>query len=269
MKIDEIRRKISSRSSKAHKYDFGHLLVIGGSRLYSGSPALNSLAAYRSGVDLVTTVAPKRAADIIASFSPSLITYPLDNDNFKRAHLEEVENLKERADAVVIGGGMGRDYEVREAIGKFLRDLEIPVVIDADAIHAVSEKKEVIKKNFVLTPHSQEFEVLTGEEGKKNQVKKSAKELGCVILRKGNPDVISDGEEVVENDTGNQYLTVGGTGDTLAGIGGSLLAQGIDPLKAAWGAAWINGKAGEIAGEEKKIGLMPDDLLDKIPEAIK
>lgn len=266
--IQDILRKVSDRPHSAHKYDFGHLLVVGGSKMYSGSPALSSLAAYRSGVDLVTTVAPKRAADIIASFSPSLITHPLGNDNFKRAHLEELEDLRVKADAVVIGGGMERNYEVREAIVKFLRELEIPAVVDADAIYAVAEKEEILEEDFILTPHAHEFKVLTGEKASKNQVRESARELGCVILRKGNPDVISHREEVVENETGNQYLTVGGTGDTLAGIAGSLLAQGIDPFKAAYGAAWINGKAGELAAEEKGIGTMPDDLLEKIPEVI-
>lgn len=263
------------RDLDSHKYDFGHLLVIGGSKLYSGSPAFNSLAAYRGGVDLVTTVSPKRAADIIASLSPSLITHPLRGNFFSSKHLKELGELEEKATAVVIGGGMGRKNKTLKAINEFLKELGLPAVIDADGIHAVARDKSVLKQNFILTPHAHEFKVLTGEmpskeiERRKKQVKKKARELGSILLLKGNIDLISDGNEVLENKTGNPYMTVGGTGDTLAGLSGALLARGVKPLKAAFTAAWINGKAGEIASEEKGEGLMADDLIKKIPEAIK
>lgn len=266
--MDDVPEKIKTREEDSHKYDFGSLLVVGGSKTYSGSPTFNSLAAYRSGVDLVTTASPKRAADIIASFSPSLIVEPLEGDYVSPEYLGRLEELEENADAVLIGGGLERRTETFKTVTEFLKQVEIPAVIDADAIHAVARNKDILREGFVLTPHAREFEVLTGEEVTEENARKAAEELGCVILLKGKEDVITDGDEVLKNGTGNQYMTVGGTGDTLAGIVGSLLAQGLDPLEAAYRGAWINGKAGEIASEEKGVGMLPDDLLEKIPQAI-
>lgn len=269
---DLIHQIYGKRNQDCHKYDFGHLLVVGGSKLYSGSPAFNSLAAYRAGADLVTTASPRRAADIVATFSPSLITYPLEGDILKDAHIKELNGLKEKATAVAIGGGLGRDKETLKATVEFLGKLDLPVVIDADAIHAVADSEDVLGEGCVVTPHRKEFEVLTGRKAsdgiseRKEQAKSSAQELGCVVLLKGNVDIISDGDSVVENETGTPYMTVGGTGDTLVGIAGALLARGLDPLKAAHVSAFINGRAGEESGKEE--GMMPEDILEEISGVI-
>ncbi|MBU4503042.1 MAG: NAD(P)H-hydrate dehydratase [Nanoarchaeota archaeon] len=271
-----IRKKIlkevyKKRKPSAHKYDFGHLLIIGGSKMYSGSPALAGLAAYRTGVDIVTIAAPERSANIIAGFSPDLITYPLKGDYVNQKHLKDILRLAKNKDAIVIGGGIERHKQTSSAIVSFLRKIRLPCVIDADAIHSVAKQKNVLKKYFVLTPHEKEFYDLTGKNprGKKlNEriilVKKAAAKLKAIILLKGNIDIISDGKEVILNKTGNPYMTKGGTGDTLAGIVGSLLAQGVKPIIAAAAAAYINGKAGEIASKNKKQALMATDLINSI-----
>lgn len=260
-----------TRKKDSHKYNFGHLLVIGGSKKYSGSPALASLAAYRTGVDLVTTFAPRRAADIIATFSPNLITVPLEGSYFREEHIKEIKKIKNFS-AVVIGGGLERRKETMDAVNKFLKTLDKPCVIDADAIYAVSKNKKVLRrKPFVLTPHSYEFFVLSGIrierfKGKKAMeiVKKVASSLKTTILLKGNPDVISNGEKVVINKTGNPYMTVGGTGDVLAGILGSLLAQGVDTFEAARLAAYINGKVGDLVAKTKKEALTATDMINNL-----
>lgn len=263
------------RQPHSHKYDFGHLLVLGGSKTYSGSPTFNSLAAYRSGVDLVTTVSPKRSADIIATFSPSIITRPLEGEYFRKKHLSKVENLKENVDAVVVGGGMGKNKETFEALRTFLMNLEIPTVIDADAITAIAKQKNIISKKFLLTPHAGEFRTLTGEKvvkdlaERKKQVENFTDKHNCTLLLKGNTDLISTPDGIYENDTGNEYMTVGGTGDILAGIVGSFLAQGMDPSRAAFLGARVSGKAGEAASKDNGIGTMPDDILMEIPKVIK
>jgi NAD(P)H-hydrate epimerase len=262
------------RPDWCHKGDFGHLLVIGGSRKYSGSPAFNALAAYRSGVDLVTVAAPRRAADIIASFSPDLITHPLDGDYFDDSHLKEVLELAKSANAVVVGGGLERYKSTLIAVRKFLKKIELPCVIDADAIHAI-KKKSIIKRNFVITPHSNEFFVLTGIQPETDierrvaMVKNVATQLGCVIVLKGHIDVISDGMRTAINKTGNPYMTVGGTGDTLTGICGALLARGVDPFDASCAACFINGMAGDLAARRYDEGLMASDLIDEIPNVLK
>jgi len=272
------------RPPESKKYDFGLLIVIGGSEFYSGSPALSAMAAFRAGVDMVRIIAPKRAADIIASFSPDLAAYPLDGKWLGKKHLatliEMTEGAKEVAHgktAVVIGGGVGRSEETQNVILEYLEKVSVPVVIDADAIHAVSKKPEIILgKPFLITPHTYEFFILTGrevyklpEEEKIRAVLEGAARLKTTILLKGRTDIISDGKEVALNKTGGPFLTVGGTGDTLAGICGAILARGIDPFLAAQAAAFINGLAGEIAFKKLGEGLVATDLIEAIPEVIK
>ncbi len=272
-----------SRPADVKKYDFGLLLVIGGSEFYSGSPALSAMAAFRSGVDMVRVIAPKRAADIISSFSPNLAAYPLEGNRLEKENLATLISMTESAKAVargkaavVIGGGMGRSEEVQEAILEYLSEVSVPVVIDADAIHALAKNPDIIfGKKFLITPHTYEFFILTGkeihqlpEEEKIKQVQAEANRLQTTILLKGKTDIISDGKEVALNKTGSPYMSKGGTGDTLAGICGSLLAQGVEPFEAAQAAAYINGKAGEIVAQKKKDGLLATDLIEAIPDVL-
>lgn len=273
-----LKKVYKKRKSSSHKYDFGHLLIIGGSKMYSGAPALAglaALAAYRAGVDLVTVAAPERAANIIASFSPELVTWPLRGAYLKKTHLKEIFNLTKNKNAVVIGNGLGKEKETESTVLKFLSKINIPCVIDADAIHAVAKNKRILRKIFVITPHAQEFYILTGVNLKNKTVKDKARivkeyasKFNVIILLKGNPDIISDGKRIILNKTGNPYLTKGGTGDTLAGILGSLLAQGHDIFTASSAAAYINGLAGDIAAKEKKQALSPMDLINSIYKVI-
>jgi len=272
------------RPAAVRKYDYGLLLVIGGSDFYSGSPALSALAAFRTGVDMVRIIAPKRAADIIASFTPALAAYPLEGDCLKKEHLATLLSLTDSAKAVsrdkaavVIGGGTGRSEGVREIILEYLSQVSLPAVIDADAIYALEKNPEVIKgKPFLITPHTYEFFILTKkevyqlpDEEKIKIVKEEAERLQTTILLKGPTDIISDGKEVALNKTGSPYMTVGGMGDTLAGIAGAFLARDIAPFEAAQAAAYINGLAGELAGKRLGEGLTATDLIEAIPEVIK
>lgn len=280
---DILKNIYKERSRESKKYDFGLLIVIGGSDFYSGSPALSTMAAFKSGVDMVRIIAPKRAADIIASFSPNLAAYPLEGNWLTKKHLATLLSMTESAKevargntAVVIGGGMGRSAETQEAILEYLSQVSVPVVIDADAIHALGKKSEIVAgKPFLITPHTYEFFVLTGreiyklsEEEKINVVKEEAVRLQATILLKGPTDIISDGNEVALNKTGTPFMTKGGCGDTLAGICGALLARGINPFIAAQAGAYINGKAGEIVTEKEKDGLLATELIEAIPEVL-
>ena len=280
---DILQKIYKPRKPNVHKYDFGHLLVVGGSKLYHGSPALAGLAAYRSGVDLVTIVAPTRAANAIASLSPDLITYPIDCDYFTIKNLEEVCTHLKQKTAVVIGGGIEVNNESMKFILEFLEKVSLPAesaglsaVLDAGAIHAVAKQKEVVSgKPFVLTPHAYESRVLSGIEVADNldkritTVQKIAEELKTTILLKGPIDVISDGEKIALNKTGNPYMSVGGTGDTLVGICGSLLAQGIETFDAACAGAFINGRAGDLTAAEFGQSLMASDLIEFIPSVVR
>jgi NAD(P)H-hydrate epimerase len=229
----------------------------------------------RAGVDLVTVVAPERAANIIASFAPDLIAYPLKGDCLKKEHLPELLKFTEKKTAVVIGGGLCKEKETLETIIEYLKDVKIPAVIDADAIHAIASNKDIIKENFIITPHTWEFYVLSqitvgaDLEERIKAVKEVTEKLNTNILLKGHIDVISNGKEIALNEVGSPFMTKGGMGDTLAGICGALLARGIEPFTAACAAAYINGKAGEIASKKLKESVMTSDLINAIPETIR
>jgi len=271
-----LKQVYKKRQAWSKKYDFGHLLVIGGSKLYSGSPAFNALAALRAGVDLVTIIAPEKTAYVIRSFKPDLIAFPIACDFFSKEFLSQVLEQTKNKSAVVIGGGMSRREEVLEFILEFLKEVELPLVVDADAIHALAKEKKILKgKKAVITPHSYEFFVLSGikvsndVDERIKAVKEVAKELECTILLKGHFDVISDGKEVAINKTGSPYMTKGGLGDTLAGICGAYLARGVEPFVAAQAAAFVNGRAGEIAAKKFGESLLASDLIEEIPKVIK
>src|SRR3989344_3840344 len=185
------------RPSEVKKYDYGLLFVIGGSEFYSGAPALSSLAAYQAGVDMVRVIAPKRAADIIASFSPIMAAYPLSSSYLQKQDLatllQMISSGKEVARgnaAVVIGGGAGRTEETLQTILDFLSQTDVPVVIDADAIHAVAKNPKVLEgKPFLVTPNTFEFTLLTGKEVRELSeekrialVQEEAKSLKTTIL---------------------------------------------------------------------------------------
>ncbi len=267
--IKEVYRE---RPKWSHKGDFGRLLVIGGSKRYTGAPALaalSALASLRAGVDLVLVAAPRRAADIIAGFSPNLITEPFDCDFFTSKHVKGVLKLAKGYDAVSIGSGLGTEKETQEFVIKFIEKVRIPCVIDADAIKAL--KKRRLGENFVLTPHAYEFYHISGDRpkeditGRVKLVERFAKKINSVILLKGAIDIISNGRKTALNKTGNPYMTTGGTGDVLTGVCGSLLAQKIPPFRAACASAYITGKAGDLAVKKKKQGLLATDIIEKIP----
>lgn len=279
--LKEIYKK---RAEGVRKYDFGLLIVIGGSEFYSGSPAFSALAAFRAGVDMVRIIAPKRAADIIASFKPDLAAYPLGGVRLNKEHLSTLISMAESAKAVargktavVIGGGLGRSEETKDTVLDFLSRVSVPMVIDADGIYALEKNPGIISgKPFLITPHIYEFFVLTGksvdglsEEAKIKMVQQESARLNTTIVLKGQLDIISDGKEVALSKTGSLYMTKGGMGDTLAGIAGALMARGISPLKAGQAAAYINGAAGELAIKKFGESVMASDLIECITDVIK
>jgi NAD(P)H-hydrate epimerase len=146
--------------------------------------------------------------------------------------------------------------------------------LDADGLKAFAEFKRNVDVPMVLTPHSREYEILTGKklpsdlDARAERVQKEAQKLGAIILLKGPVDVISDGERIKFNFTGNPGMTVGGTGDVLSGVVGGLLAQGTDSFKSAVSGAFINGAAGDFVAAEKGYHMIPTDLLRYIPKVM-
>jgi hydroxyethylthiazole kinase-like uncharacterized protein yjeF len=258
-----------------NKGDSGKVLVIGGSRRYRGAPALCGLAALRSGADIATLAVPESAADVTASFSPNLIVEPLMGDYVNTGDMDRLSALAKRFDSVVIGNGLGRMLGTKDAIVEFLHYVRKPCVIDADAIHMISGEKGLVKKGWIVTPHSAEFFSLSGHKVAKN-VESRAKVAGrfsrgfkAAILLKGYKDVIAENGKVMVNSTGNPYMTVGGTGDVLTGICGAFLAMGMKSMDAAAAGAYVSGAAGDLAAEEKGPGLLATDVIERIPEILK
>jgi len=268
---------VKPRAPETHKGDFGRLLVVGGSEVFSGAPVLVAMAALRTGVDLTCVAAPQRTAYAISSMSPNLITIKLEGDHLNPRNVSVIKSYLKMTTAVVMGPGLGLHKETKEAVKEIVGAVEkakIPLLLDADGLKAFAEFKRKIRLPLVLTPHAGEYRILTGKEPSKElekkaaEVQKSAKGLNATILLKGNVDVISDGERVKLNFTGNPGMTVGGTGDTLSGIVGAFLAQGAAPFEAAVAGAFINGAAGDFVREEKGYHMVPTDIIEWIPRVM-
>lgn len=259
---------IPDRKENSHKGDFGKLLVIGGSKNYIGTPTLVGRAALRTGVDLVTICCPRYVAEKMP-YDPNLIIRSLKSDLYLKE--DDVDNILELDyDVIAIGNGLGTEDETKEAVREIIGKNEKPIVIDADALKLIKTKH--IKENSILTPHAGEFKILFGSYDEKSRVElveKLASEINAVIVLKGHVDVISNGKTTRLNRTGNPGMTVGGTGDTLAGIISGLLAQNRDTLLSASAGTFLNGFAGDLAYEKYGISLLATDLIECIPDAIK
>ena len=267
----------AERSPDSHKGMWGTLLVVGGSETYSGAPTLSSLSAYRMGLDLVYTAVPETAAGVLTVASPSMIAVKLKGERLTSKNIKQIEKPLEKADAVALGPGLGLAPDTVEAVGaliEMVNDRGIPLVVDADGLKAYAQNPVKLRVSTVFTPHSREFEILTGKEvegshfEKARIVEKEAKRLKSVILLKGKVDVISNGKYTRFNWTGNPGMTVGGTGDVLTGIVGAYLAQNANPFYAAGAAAFINGRAGDMVSEEIGYHLLPEDLIELIPKIV-
>ncbi len=286
---DLINNLYKKREKNARKYDHGLVIIVGGSKVYTGSPILSAMASLRAGADVTQIVAPERVANVAAAHSPDLITFPLKGDYLTSNHLADLlaitrsgEDVSRGKIAVVLGGGIGRDEETKKTVREYVKKISIPVVVDADAIYAFENEKTAItehslkKKNILFTPHLYEFFVLTGinieniplkERG--FFVKEAAKKLSSGILLKGEIDFMSDGEKIKENKVSVPYMTIGGTGDVLAGIAGALLARGVNLEDAGIAAAMINTLAGKMAAENQRDSLLATDVIEKIHKVIK
>lgn len=263
------------RKSEGHKGDSGKILVIGGGP-YSGAPTLAALAALRAGADLVTLAVPVPVAEIVASYSPNLIVRKLSSNILCPDDLSILLDLINSHDVVVMGMGLGRASETLEAVRKILPFCR-KAVLDADALSALSGAIfESLAGNceLIVTPHAGEFSRLRNVETPENQesrikaVREFSEEKGVVTLLKGKIDIISDGKHTLLNRTGNAGMTVGGTGDVLAGLTASLFSRNPAFLAAAC-AAYINGAAGDLAFEKAGNGLLATDVIEKISVIIK
>jgi NAD(P)H-hydrate epimerase len=264
---------LKKRDPWSRKGDYGKVLVIGGSKDYTGAPALSALAALRSGVDLSVVAAPEKVAWTINTYSPDLITRKFEGDFFNWDNVKDIIELclDGNFDAVLIGPGLGLEPNTMDFAKEVVERVELPKVIDADALKAL---KDAEIKNAILTPHAGEFKILFDEDLPQNlheraDIAKSYAKKDKIILLKGHVDIITDGERVKSNHTGNPGMTVGGTGDVLAGLCLGFLAQTRDLFNSAYNAAYLNGKVGDYLLKKKGYGFTASDMAENICEVKK
>lgn len=274
----DVRRVMKPRDLHSHKGDYGRLLIVGGSDVYSGAPALAGVASLRTGVGLVFIAAPRGIASVIRSYSPDLIVHQLSDSIITSKDLAAISRLLAQSDALVLGPGIGRDSETRAVIPRIVKKantMKKPILIDADAIRAVAGSDTYRHRNVVLTPHAGEFKALSGVEaplGWKKRVPicvNFAKRESCVLLLKGHETVVTDGYKVKVNRTGNPGMAKGGMGDVLSGIIGAFLAQHAEPFHAAVAGAYLHGRAGDSLLREKGFHMISSDLVEILPAVLK
>ena len=268
---------LPERPAEGHKGLFGRVLVVGGNDGMIGAPVLAATAALRMGAGLVQLAVPRSILAACLSITPELIGIGLG----KAAGKDQLLDAGEKADAVVIGPGLGRTPEAMARVQRLIR-LEKPMVLDADALNLLSDLKRwptYFKARAVLTPHPGEMarlgklfgrtEVPTDEQGRTELAAVAAEVFGQVVLLKGEQTVVTDGRRVYVNTTGDSSLSKAGAGDVLCGIIATLLGQGVEPFEAAATGAYLHGRAGELAGE--RLGrrcVLARDVVDALSDAI-
>ena len=250
---------IPKRSAASHKGDNGKVLVIGGSKEYTGAVALAGLAALRSGVDWVTIAAPEKVGWAINALSPDLVVKKYKGDDFCASRAKDILKLENDFDAVLIGNGIG--MHAKSFVKKYVKETKKPLVIDADALKAI-RLQDV--KNSILTPHKVEFEILLKNSRlNKNSYKKFLK--NNIILLKGKIDEIISKDKTFYNKTGNAGMTKAGTGDVLAGLVVGFLAKSQDMFKSAVAASYINGWIGDqILKRKKGYTFLASDIVEDL-----
>ena len=266
---------IRPRDPETNKNDYGRILCVCGSAGYTGAAYFAAQGAVRMGSGVVTLAAPEKAWPVLAVKLSEPVVRPMpcgEDGLFSKKALPQLLALTERADALLIGCGIGRSDEVTEVVCTLLQKAACQVVLDADGIFALSQHKDILRrtaKPLVMTPHAGEFARLSGrKQVSPEELRAFAQENRCTVLYKGHRTLIAahDGR-LFRNHTGNPGMAKGGSGDTLAGMLVSLIGQGLAPEDAACAAAWLHGAAGDLAANRfGEYGMTPTDLLACLPE---
>ena len=268
---------LPDRDPWGHKGTFGKILLLCGSRGYTGAAHFAAMGAQRSGAGLTFLGVPESIYAIEAVKLNEPVIFPLPEENGKLSiyAVSEIEKRLPDMDAVLVGCGLGQSGGTLSVVKAILEQAKCPVVLDADGINVLKEHKDILRGRAyptILTPHDGEFLRFGGTIGEDRMVSAAyfSREWNSIVLLKGHRTCITDGETGYINETGNPGMAVGGSGDLLAGILVSLLGQGIAPLEAAACAAWIHGAAGDLCAEEiGQYGMLPTDMLLRIPRLMK
>ena len=277
LSAEDVSALLPPRDPMAHKGDFGKLLLLCGSRGYTGAAYFAAMGALRAGAGLVFLGVPESIYVIEAVKLNEAVVFPLpDKQGILSA--EAIPQILQRLpdmDAVVVGPGLGQSEDTFQITAAVLQNAGCPVILDADGINLVSGHKDLLRgrdKPTILTPHEGEFLRLWGPVGKDRMASAAtaARELNSILLLKGHETCITDGYAEYRNPTGNPGMAVGGSGDVLAGIIAGLIGQGLSPLEAAACGAWLHGRAGDVCAQELgQYGMLPSDMLQVLPRLLK
>jgi len=276
-----LRNFIPYRKMESHKGNFGHLVVVAGSKEKPGALSMSALGALRCGVGLLTCASVESALSVLHSHSYEAMGLILDqtpDGTIALSSLPKILNFLEDKDALVLGPGLSLNEETQEFIRRLVLNTSIPVVIDADGLNAFSKNLKLLKArkgDKILTPHPGELSRLLDvplEDIKKDRIKyakETVKESGSIVVLKGFLTLTANPNEVIwVNPTGNPGMATGGMGDILSGMIGAFLAQKIEAFKSAPLAVFLHGLAGDLAAKTKtEEGLIPRDLIEKIPDS--
>jgi len=277
-----LRGKIPRTVEPAHKYSAGALLVVAGSRGTTGAPVMVVRGAQRAGCGIVFLATSEGAAPAVDLALTEALVYGVAEDEegyMGSAALEDILEHAERASALVMGPGTGTGDEGRRLVEGILREVELPVLLDADAITNLAGTDALARRNTpsVITPHAGELGRLLGSGAKEvsarrlDSARNAADQHRCCVLLKGSDTLVVEGQRVAVNSTGNVALAAAGTGDLLSGVIGALLSRGMDTYEASRAGAWAHGRAAELWLEETgwpAESFVATDLLRYLPPAV-
>lgn len=279
IKSGDVRKIFPRRDPNSHKGMNGKVMIVGGSVDYYGAPVLSGLGALYGGADLVYLFVPECNFDVSRSLYPDFIVRSFPGDFLDMKAVAPILDFAKKCDSILLGPGLGDREETMEALLKIVKSLEIPTVLDANAIQVLQKIKEIpLPAKIVITPHHKEFENLTGKDvkisaslsGKIVLLRTLATDLKINILLKGPQDLIASEEgEILANNTGNAGMTVGGSGDVLSGFVACLIAQGVPPFAACQAATYLLGRAGDNLFKQKAYCFSASDLAMEIPYTVR
>jgi ADP-dependent NAD(P)H-hydrate dehydratase len=281
MQLIESIPKLKPRAVDAHKGDFGKVCIIAGSIGMSGAAALAGRSALRAGAGLVRVATPKSVLPIVASIEPSFTTIALPEDKLGRISAKAINPIIEAVaenDVVAFGPGVGISGALRSVLEALLEQDQLRLVIDADGLNNLAGIKDwpvKLKAKLVLTPHPGEMKRLWSglfreslPPDRQQQALQLAQQTKTVVALKGAGTVVTDGQKVYINKTGNPGMATAGSGDVLTGVITALAGQGLSDFDAAVLGVYIHGLAGDIAAEKiGQVSLMTTDIIQALSDA--
>ncbi len=281
MQIIETIPKLKPRAVDAHKGDFGKVCIIAGSTGMSGAAALAGRSALRAGAGLVRVATPKSVLPIVASIEPSFTTIALPEDSLGRISAKAINPILEALtenDVMAFGPGIGTSGALRSVLEALLEQDQLRLIIDADGLNNLAGIKDwpvKLKANLILTPHPGEMKRLWSAlfreplpSDRQQQAIQLAQQTKTVVALKGAGTVVTDGQKVYINKTGNPGMATAGSGDVLTGVITALAGQGLSDFDAAVLGVYIHGLAGDIAAEKiGQVSLMTTDIIQALSDA--